>query len=54
MRNVLPFGETGSLFSGGTIDALNYAVGMAVAGGFIVLFIEFLKETLAPRGDRKG
>ncbi len=51
LRNLLPYGETGSLFSGGTIDLLNYAVGMAVAGGFIVVFIEFLKETLAPRGD---
>ena len=51
MRNFLPFGETASLFSGGTIDALNYAVGMAVAGGFIVVFIEFLKETLAPKDE---
>ena len=49
LRNLMPIGETGSLFSGGTIDALNYAVGMAVAGGFIVVFIEFLKETLATK-----
>ena len=52
LRNVLPYGQTGSFFSGGTIDALNYVVGMSIAGGFIVLFIEFLKETLAPtEGD---
>lgn len=51
LRNFLQFGETGSLFSGGTIDALNYAVGMAVGGGFIVVFIEFLKETLAPTSE---
>ncbi len=53
LRNLLPLGQTGSLFSGGTIDLLNYAVGMAVAGGFIVVFIEFLKETLAPKGERR-
>ena len=51
LRNLLPLGETGSLFSGGTIDLLNYAVGIAVAGGFIVVFIEFLKETLAPKNE---
>jgi multicomponent Na+:H+ antiporter subunit B len=53
LRNFMPIGETGSLFSGGTIDALNYAVGMAVAGGFIVVFIEFLKETLATKDEPK-
>ena len=51
LRNLMPIGETGSLFSGGTIDALNYAVGMAVAGGFIVVFIEFLKETLSTKDE---
>lgn len=49
LRNLLPYGATGSFFSGGTIDALNYVVGMAISGGFIVLFIEFLKETLVPK-----
>ena len=51
MRNVLPLGETGSLLSGGTIDALNDVVGMAISGGFIVVFIEFLKETLQTKDD---
>ena len=51
LRNVLPLGETGSLFSGGSIDALNDVVGMAISGGFIVVFIEFLKETLATKDE---
>ncbi|MBD5633477.1 MAG: sodium:proton antiporter [Candidatus Eremiobacteraeota bacterium] len=45
LKNVLPLGRTGDLFSSGTIDALNGVVGIAIAGGFIVLFAEFLKET---------
>ncbi len=49
MQNVLPLGKAGALFSAGTIDALNGFVGMAISGGFVVLFVEFLKETRASR-----
>ena len=49
MQNVLPLGKAGALFSSGTIDALNGVVGMAIAGGFVVLFAEFLKETRETR-----
>jgi multicomponent Na+:H+ antiporter subunit B len=51
MQNVLPLGKAGALFSSGTIDVLNILVGMAISGGFIVLFAEFLKETRLPSDD---
>ncbi len=51
LRNILPLSTTGALISGGTIDALNGVVGIAISGGFIVLFSEFIKETRAPNRD---
>lgn len=47
LRNALPHGDTGALVSSGTILALNDAVGIAIVGGFLVLFAEFLKEMKA-------
>ena len=51
LQNFLPLGERGDLFSGGTILAINCAVGLEVAAGFALLFREFLEETRAPRGE---
>jgi multicomponent Na+:H+ antiporter subunit B len=48
LQNVLPLGKTGELFSAGTIPLINLAVGLEVAGGFVLLFSEFLKETRKP------
>jgi len=48
LRNVLPLGTTGALFSGGTIDLLNGLVGIAISGGFAVVTSEFVKETREP------
>ncbi|MBL6456424.1 sodium:proton antiporter [Belnapia sp. T6] len=48
LANVLPPGESGSLLSGGLIPLLNLGVALAVAGGFAMLFLEFLEETRAP------
>lgn len=45
LQNVLPLGETGELFSAGTVPVINLAVGLEVAGGFVLMFTEFLKET---------
>ncbi len=45
LQNLLPLGQTGDLFSAGTIPVINFAVGLEVAGGFILMFDEFLKET---------
>jgi multicomponent Na+:H+ antiporter subunit B len=44
-QNVLPLGASGDLFSGGLMLIENAGVTLAVAGGFLVVFIEFLEET---------
>jgi multicomponent Na+:H+ antiporter subunit B len=49
LRNVLPYGQTGSIFSGGTVPLLNLATGIAVAGGFISVMYAFLEQTLEMR-----
>lgn len=45
LQNVLPLGQTRALISGGLILILNAGVAFAVAGGFGLLFGEFLEET---------
>lgn len=45
LQNMLPLGKTGDLFSAGTVPVINFAVGLEVAGGFVLMFTEFLKET---------
>ncbi len=52
LANCLPLGQTGTLLSGGTIPLINLAVGLEVAGGFILMFSEFLKETRKPSQER--
>ncbi len=54
LLNVLPLGKVGQLFSAGTIPLLNVAVGMEVAGGFILLFVEFLKDTRKPSQEKQS
>lgn len=49
LQNLLPLGQTGDLFSAGTVPIINYAVGLEVAGGFVLMFTEFLKETRKKR-----
>ncbi len=52
LENVLPPGQLRALLSGGLILILNWAVALAVAGGFGILFVDFLKETRAePEGE---
>jgi multicomponent Na+:H+ antiporter subunit B len=43
--NALPLSTTGTLLSAGTIPIINLAVGLEVSGGFILVFVEFLKDT---------
>lgn len=52
LANVLPFGEPGSVTSGGLMIPINLGVAGAVAGGFAVLFGEFLEETRVEVSDR--
>jgi multicomponent Na+:H+ antiporter subunit B len=51
LANVLPLGSLGSLFSGGMIGLVNFGTGLAVAGGFGMLFLEFLEETREPESN---
>jgi multicomponent Na+:H+ antiporter subunit B len=51
LQNVLPLGQRGDLFSGGTIPLINFAVGLEVAAGFALLFLEFLEETRLPKPE---
>lgn len=45
LANVLPLGESGSLFSTGTITVINLFVAIEVIAGFVVMFTEFADET---------
>ncbi|HEY6434149.1 MAG TPA: MnhB domain-containing protein [Acetobacteraceae bacterium] len=47
LQNTLPPGQLKSLLSGGLMLILNAGVACAVAGGFGILFVEFLEETRA-------
>jgi multicomponent Na+:H+ antiporter subunit B len=54
MTNVLPFGSAKDVFSGGLIQIENAAVGIAVTGGFAMLFLEFMEETRAVEPEEQG
>ncbi|MDQ3850456.1 MAG: sodium:proton antiporter [Actinomycetota bacterium] len=53
LENVLPLGTSGELVSAGTIPLASTAVGLEVAGGFVVLISEFLEQALVI-GTRRG
>ena len=47
LQNILPLGQLRDVFSGGLMLVENAGTALAVAGGFAVVFIEFLEETRA-------
>lgn len=51
MENLLPYGQFRDMLSGGLMQLENAGVALAVAGGFCLLFLEFLEETRAPKED---
>lgn len=51
LTNRMPLGHLKQMLSGGLMLVLNFGVGFAVAGGFGVLFLEFLEETRAEKGE---
>ncbi len=53
LQNIMPLGQQKDLFSGGLMLVENAGVTFAVAGGFAVLFIEFLEETRAMQADEQ-
>lgn len=50
-ENILPFGQSKDLYSGGLMLVANFAVGLSVIGSFAFLLLEFMEETRAPEGD---
>jgi multicomponent Na+:H+ antiporter subunit B len=52
LENFLPLGVTGRLRSAGSAALVNWASGLAVAGGFLVIFSEYLEENMAARYRR--
>jgi multicomponent Na+:H+ antiporter subunit B len=48
-QDVLPLGRSGQLLSGGTIPLGNVAVGVEVLGALLLIFSEFLEQTLLLR-----
>jgi multicomponent Na+:H+ antiporter subunit B len=52
LENFLPLGVTGRLRSGGSAALVNWASALAVAGGFLVIFSEYLEENMAERHRR--
>ncbi|WP_213453476.1 MnhB domain-containing protein [Rhizomonospora bruguierae] len=54
LANVLPHGSFADLLSGGTVPLLNIAVGVAVAGGVVVLLAQFLDQALRIASERDG
>ena len=51
LHNILPLGTLKDVFSGGLMLIENAGVAMAVAGGFAVIFLEFLEETRVVRDE---
>jgi multicomponent Na+:H+ antiporter subunit B len=49
LANFMGLGQIGSVFSGGTIAVLNWAVGLEVVAGVTLVLYEFLEQTLAIR-----
>jgi multicomponent Na+:H+ antiporter subunit B len=54
LDNFLPLGQPGALLSSGTIVPINVAIGLEVAGGFVLLTSEFLEQTLVVHQREEG
>jgi multicomponent Na+:H+ antiporter subunit B len=52
LENFMPLGVTGRLRSGGSASLVNWASALAVAGGFLLIFSEYLEENMAARYRR--
>ncbi|HEY0416027.1 MAG TPA: MnhB domain-containing protein [Gaiellaceae bacterium] len=52
LENFMDLGVTGRLRSGGSAALVNWASALAVAGGFLVVFAEYLEENMAARYRR--
>jgi multicomponent Na+:H+ antiporter subunit B len=50
LTNWIPLGQTGSLFSSGTIECISIAVGLEVSGSFVLVMYSYLKEIIEGEG----
>lgn len=50
LTNWLPLGQTGSIFSSGTIAWISVSVGLEVSGSFVVLMHSYMKEVILGEG----
>jgi multicomponent Na+:H+ antiporter subunit B len=53
-ENFLDLGKPGELLSSGTIALANIAVGIEVAGAFLLIWSEFLDQAIAVRSERES
>ena len=54
LQNVLPHGDLGDFLSSGTIWLINFAVGVAVTGGIVLVVAEFMKQTISHSAPKSG
>jgi multicomponent Na+:H+ antiporter subunit B len=54
LANVIPVGNLGTLFSGGTVPLLNGVVGVEVASGVVVLLAKFFEQAMTVRPAHGG
>lgn len=47
LTNVIPLGQTGDVFSSGTIELISVCVGVEVTAAFILVTFEYLREILS-------
>ena len=53
LHNLLPYGVSGKLSSGGSIPLLNWTTAVAVTSAFVLLFNEFLEERAFVLAERE-
>ena len=49
LENVLPLGQSGKVFSAGTLPVINLSVGLEVGAGLLLVMWEFLEQALMVR-----
>jgi multicomponent Na+:H+ antiporter subunit B len=54
LQNTLPYGRLKDMLSGGLMVVENLGVACAVAGGFALLFLEFMEETRALQSEAEA
>ncbi len=53
LTNILPLGQTGDVFSSGTIAMISVCVGVEVAAGFMLITFEYLREILSRQNNEE-